>query len=425
MKKILAVLLALLLPALCLGTALSEGKTMAETARLGEKFLDFTVTDTQGNTFSLSEALKTHDAVLINFFATWCPPCRMELPFLNEAYERYGGRAAFLCLSSYQGDTMEAIEAFRAENGVSFPMGWDEGARLDAYTNVPSYPTTVIIDRFGNLAFHHATLFHSAADVARVLEHFLGDGYTQTSVLDHIPMDTSTAAYPVSASRKVTVENASPRAVEFHAAELDAPFMGYVVTEDTARVRIEVSANDDMSGMVFTDGKALHTVRDLPKEGSGFVFSQPMPGEGLGFITCELTDILLGQDDKDDIIFFLLGSEEAIETAADHLRSHDYQDVSWQFADAAPAEDAAAERYIVHVVDQYGEPVAGAALIFCTDSACTPCISDGSGTAVYDGAPENYHVQLLKVPEGYGFDEGFDMYTGGAYGEWVVRVRKN
>ncbi|MBR6706593.1 MAG: redoxin domain-containing protein [Clostridia bacterium] len=425
MKKILAVFLSLVLSALCLGTAFSEGETPAQTVRPGEKYADFTVTDTLGNAFTLSEALKTHDAVLINFFATWCPPCRAEFPFLNEAFEKYGDRVAFLSLSSSQEDTMEAIEAFRAEYGVSFPMGMDEGARLDAYTNVPGYPATFVIDRFGNLAFCHSGPFYNTAEVARVLEHFLGEDYTETSVLDGVPMDTSTAAYPVSASRRVTVENASARTIKFRASSLRMPVMGYVVTEDTARLLFEVSAADNISGMMFTDGETLHTVRDMPVERGRFVFSQPMPGRDLGFITCGLSNMLLEQDNKDAVIFFLLVSEENIEDAAEFLRTRGYQDVSWQFLDAAPAEDAAAVRYIVHILDQYGAPVAGAAVIFCTDSTCTPCVSDSSGIAAFDGAPENYHVQLMKVPEGYSFDEGFDMYTGDAYGEWVVRIRKN
>ncbi len=425
MKKSLAVLISLALLAACFGTAFSEGETAAERARPGEAYADFTVTDTQGNTFTLSEALKTHHAVLINFFATWCPPCKMEFPFLNEAYEKYGDRAAFLSLSSYQDDTVEAIEAFRQEYGVSFPMGRDEGARLEAYTHVPGYPTTVVVDRFGNLVFHHVGPFYGTSEISRVLEYILADGYTETSVLDGIPADTSTAAYPVSAARKVTVENTSARAVEFRASGIESPVMGYVVTEDTARLRFEIAAADNISGMTFTDGNMLVTVRDLPVERGGFVYSLPVAGGDRGYIPCELCDILLGDSDEDIIDFFLIRSEEAIEAAADFIRELGYPDVSWRFADAAPAEDAAVQRYIVHIVDQYGAPVAGAAVLFCTDLTCTPCISDVNGIAAFDGARDNYHVQLMKVPDGYGFDKDFDMYTGADYGEWAVRVRKD
>ena len=75
MKKFLSCLLALFL---CFGIAQAEG-----TGILGKPFPDFSVTDCDGNTFTLSEALKGHEAVLINLWATWCPPCRLEFPFLN------------------------------------------------------------------------------------------------------------------------------------------------------------------------------------------------------------------------------------------------------------------------------------------------------------------------------------------------------
>ena len=71
-RSISLVLLALLL---CFGMAAAE-----DTVMLGEPFPDFTVIDTQGNAFTLSEALKDHEAVLINIWATWCPPCEAEMP---------------------------------------------------------------------------------------------------------------------------------------------------------------------------------------------------------------------------------------------------------------------------------------------------------------------------------------------------------
>ena len=107
-------------PALCAGTASAEKRNAAI---LGKPFPDFTATDTEGNLFTLSEALKDHEAVLINFWATWCGPCLSEFPFLNEAYEKYRDRVAFIALTAEKNDTMEKIEAYKKEQGISFPMG--------------------------------------------------------------------------------------------------------------------------------------------------------------------------------------------------------------------------------------------------------------------------------------------------------------
>ena len=66
----------------------------------------------------MSEALKDHEAVLINFRATWYMPCRNEFPYLNEAYEKYRDRVAFIALSTEPKDTADRIEAYRKENGL-------------------------------------------------------------------------------------------------------------------------------------------------------------------------------------------------------------------------------------------------------------------------------------------------------------------
>ena len=81
MKKMLPVLMTMILAlTLCLGGAAATEPS----GFLGNPFPDFTATDTEGNPFTLSEALKDHEAVLINFWASWCPPCRGEFPYLEQ-----------------------------------------------------------------------------------------------------------------------------------------------------------------------------------------------------------------------------------------------------------------------------------------------------------------------------------------------------
>ena len=126
MKKFILVILAVI-TAVCLwlGAAAAE-----EEGILGKPFPDFTAEDTQGNTFNLSEAVKDHEAVLINLWATWCPPCEREFPDLNSAFEEYGDRVAFIALSTEETDDLEKIEQVRTDHGVTFPMGRDEKSEL-------------------------------------------------------------------------------------------------------------------------------------------------------------------------------------------------------------------------------------------------------------------------------------------------------
>ena len=130
MQKVLLVLLALSLSLFLAVSASAEG----ESPLLGKPFPDFTVTDVDGNTLILSEALKDHEAVLINFWATWCTPCRAEFPAINKVYEAYKDKVAFIALSTEPRDTNEIISAFREENGLTLPMGRDEGRKLYDYT---------------------------------------------------------------------------------------------------------------------------------------------------------------------------------------------------------------------------------------------------------------------------------------------------
>lgn len=419
MKRLLSILLVLAL-SLSLSAASAEEETI-----LGKPFPDFTVTDTDGNTFTLSEALKDHDAALINIWATWCPPCRAEMPYLNTVYEQYGDRVAFIALSCEKNDTPEAIEAFRRENGLTFPMGRDEGSTLFSYTGAQGVPTTVIVDRFGNAAFVHVGSFFSAGEISRTLESFLGNGYTETTVLTNIPKDSTTRMFPVSQATRARLVNENVRPLSFMVEGRDGKLPVYVVDGD-ARLAIEIEASVNPSDIIcydFSRTKYL-PLADLPDSGEdAFVYVSPMPGPG------ETPYTYVGLVDGNGSLIattYIVFGEEHIETFAEALRASGRK-VSWEDAEPAPAEEAKTEpqAYVLHVVDQDGAPVAGMMINFCTDTACNMTQSDENGTITYDGQPDVYHIQLLKAPEGYSFDPEFEMYTEAAYGEWIVRIRKN
>ena len=155
-RRILSLItcLIMIVPMLCTGIAFAEERNAGI---LGKPFPDFTATDTDGNSFTLSEALKDHEAVLINYWATWCGPCLREVPFLNEAYEKYRDRVAFIALSAEKSDTMEKIEAYRKEHEISIPMGRYADEKMNDYVDTSGIPDTVIVDRFGSAVFYHST----------------------------------------------------------------------------------------------------------------------------------------------------------------------------------------------------------------------------------------------------------------------------
>ena len=394
---------------------------------LGHPFPDFTVTDTQGNTFTLSEALKDHEAVLINIWATWCPPCEAEMPMLNEVYAQYGDQVAFIALSYDTGDTAEKIEAYRAAHGIAFPMGRDEGASLYQYLSRQGVPTTVIVDRFGNAVFLRVGSFFDAGEVRRVLEAFLGDAYTESTVLTEIPKDTATAAFSVSRVTSIRVENEDIKPVIFRAEGDPEPQMTYVIYDDTAHLRLEAAASDDPANMICTDYNSMNfyplsSLLDPQRE--VFLLDVKMPAadaeKHYNYIC--LVD---GGSEEGRILYgvYLISGDEYIEELENDLLSWGYQ-VTWEYADSLPAEETAPQACILHITDQDGAPVPGTTVKFCTDTTCVLLQADENGVVSFDGAPDTYHVQLLNVPDGYSFDADFGLTTNAAYGEWAVRIWK-
>lgn len=91
--------------------------------KVGEEAPNFTVEMFDGSTVSLAEL--RGKVVLLNFWATWCPPCREELTHVQEEIiDRFAERP-FVFLPVSRGESREAVAAFREETGYEFPMGLD------------------------------------------------------------------------------------------------------------------------------------------------------------------------------------------------------------------------------------------------------------------------------------------------------------
>ena len=137
MKKIICILLALLLLAglSCTAFAAQAG------IQPGDTMPDFTVALSDGTNATLSELLKENDLVVLNVFATWCGPCKLEFPEMEKTYQAHRDRMVILSVSGDPADTREMIAAYKEENALSFPMGM-AGDALD-FLNVTAYPTTV------------------------------------------------------------------------------------------------------------------------------------------------------------------------------------------------------------------------------------------------------------------------------------------
>lgn len=133
-------------------------KTGIETSDVGDTAqsdvfpaMDFTVYDIDRNPVKLSDFFGK--PILINFWATWCPPCKSELPDFDRVYDDYGEDVVFMMVNMTDGsrDTVESASAFTADNGYSFPVYYDCDLNA-AYTyGASSIPMTVLIGADGNI----------------------------------------------------------------------------------------------------------------------------------------------------------------------------------------------------------------------------------------------------------------------------------
>ena len=113
---------------------------------------DFSVYDADGNTVKLSDYLGK--PVVVNFWASWCGYCKIEMPDFQKAYETYGDKIQFLMVDLTGGgnDTRAAGDAVIAENGFTFPVFYDDDNSAAYAYGIRSMPTSIFVDADGNLA---------------------------------------------------------------------------------------------------------------------------------------------------------------------------------------------------------------------------------------------------------------------------------
>ena len=110
---------------------------------------DFTVCDKDGNEIHLSDYVGK--PVVLNFWASWCGPCKMELPDFQEKYLEHGEEVQFLMINLTDGtrETMDGAAAFVSEQGYTFPVFYDTKSSASAAYGTYSIPVTYFIDSEG------------------------------------------------------------------------------------------------------------------------------------------------------------------------------------------------------------------------------------------------------------------------------------
>ena len=179
MKKLLCLLLAVLLLAGLGCTAFADSGVAP-----GDMMPAFEVTLSDGTTTSLAELLQDHDLVVLNVFATWCGPCKIEFPEMEKSYQAHSDRMVILSVSGDPSDTQQMIADYKEQNGLSFPMGM-AGDALD-FLNVTAFPTTVFIGSDGKVDFYKVGAFVQEGEFEERVSTLLSDSYDGTPLPSEI-----------------------------------------------------------------------------------------------------------------------------------------------------------------------------------------------------------------------------------------------
>lgn len=108
---------------------------------------NFTIYDSNGNKVRLSDY--AGKPIILNFWASWCVPCKKEMPDFNKKYLQYGDQIQFLMIDFAKDDKIEDAKAYVSEMGFAFPIYFDTYGDASYTYGVDAFPTTVFIDADG------------------------------------------------------------------------------------------------------------------------------------------------------------------------------------------------------------------------------------------------------------------------------------
>ena len=155
-------------------TTASEPSAIVRVApRVGWLAPGFELSDLYGQSVSL-ESLRGQ-YVMLNFWATWCGPCRAEMPFMQEIYESpEWSEAGLLIVAVNVGESASQANEFMNEFGLGFQVLLDSATKTAAEYNIRGIPTTFFIDRDGIIRDIRVGTFRSRAEIESILTSLMG-----------------------------------------------------------------------------------------------------------------------------------------------------------------------------------------------------------------------------------------------------------
>jgi len=140
--------------------------------QVGKSAPDFKLTDAEGNSTSLSNL--RGKSIILNFWETWCGPCKYEMPLLQDlAFDKEKAEHGLIVLTVNMGESAETVQRFMKERGFSFPVLLDIQKSVARYYNVRYIPTTFFIGKDGIISYIRVGAFMNKDQLEQILNTFI------------------------------------------------------------------------------------------------------------------------------------------------------------------------------------------------------------------------------------------------------------
>jgi cytochrome c biogenesis protein CcmG/thiol:disulfide interchange protein DsbE len=146
-RSVFALLTLMLLVSACSGQPTMEGKQAPA----------FSLKGADGKSLDLKGL--AGKVVVVNFWATWCPPCRAEIPGMQEVYEKYKTKGLEIVGVSLDRDGWNVVNPFLQKTKMTYPVVMGDAAIAEAYGGISAIPTSFVVDRKGKIVKHHVGYF--------------------------------------------------------------------------------------------------------------------------------------------------------------------------------------------------------------------------------------------------------------------------
>ena len=121
--------------------------------QVGEQLVPFKGNDLYGQPFDLQQSIG-HKAVILVFWASWCPSCRTEVPKINKLAEKFRSRGMdFIAVNVGFNDSVERAQSFVKKTGMSYPAYFDGTGMVTEHYRLQGVPTIIIADKHGVIRF--------------------------------------------------------------------------------------------------------------------------------------------------------------------------------------------------------------------------------------------------------------------------------